>query len=170
LTAKSNNNTTDEDLNQRLFKLNGGTISIATRNVNPLELTEEEQVERIINQAIDGARLDMFTPDSLDERTVKNVGSKTHRIHRPTNSGHGTPTPSAQPSGRKTKDSHRSEESSSSDYDSSDSEDIENDQDYKFKDTDDDFNRREKTAMKQLALKERARKKVAYVMWKKGQL
>jgi len=158
-------------LNKNFQKLSGG-ISSLNSNSNPTnkldlfqETSEEEQMQRIIEAAMDDARLDMFTPTSDKAKLHKEEeeDEEPKRQKKKTQK----PIPSSKKTS-KSKIKRRGHSSDSESSSSSSSSDIEEDSDFKEGEKDDELTKRKKSAMRQLYLDEKTRKAKAYEEWKKN--
>jgi len=166
---------TDNELHDRLSKISGlKPISTQPNNVNNVDLfreeTEDEQIQKILNQVQDDLSLDMVTTDKDKEMLKKKEKSKED-----SNDLGPPPAPFVFPSSsskskniskKKTKKKKKKRYSDSDSSNDSLSDSDSDDPDLEVKETDDELKRREKAYLKKMFEEEKAKKAVAYQQWK----
>jgi hypothetical protein len=164
--------TTEAELNERLYKLSDGKRYVGKTDYSSMmreeRLTEEEQIEKILQQTIESNELDMLTPDHLKQKFRDDDDDEDQP--KPKKKSSKKKQETKQKKKKKKKSYNSSSSSDDSDSDSGSSSGDVDPSDFQDKPGDDEFKRRQNAALRKMAQDEKEKKARMKQLFLKGQL
>ncbi|PRP89277.1 hypothetical protein PROFUN_02151 [Planoprotostelium fungivorum] len=165
---------TEDELHDRLEKLMGRpTMSRKKQDLTQIigvdEMSEEDQIQRILQQTADDVHLDALDETPFSAPPRKSRHSRKKRTSSSEDDSDSCSSEEERRQGRKKGSQKKNERRRGHDDDYNSDEGIDKDEDFQDRPGDDAFTKRQKAAMRQMYAREAEMKRKAYEKWTKGQ-